>query len=166
MSTATELLEQAAATQKERGKQYDKGGQQERSMARVVNAFNAIYGTNLTEYQGWRFMEILKIVRSSNAPHEDSCLDAVSYSALAGECRTQSVATGDSITAGVHLLYAKIAGTDITGAGYYEVMDAAGDMMYAHIKTKGSLTRGQVLRAVRDNGYDFPDNTDVIFVSN
>ncbi len=59
----------------------------ERSMARTVAAFNAVYGTNLTETQGWNFMELLKMARSSQGAYvADDFDDKVAYAALAAEC--------------------------------------------------------------------------------
>lgn len=58
----------------------------ERSMARAVKAFNAMFGTNLTEVQGWQFMELLKMSRSAAGAHNpDDYEDAAAYAALAGE---------------------------------------------------------------------------------
>lgn len=58
----------------------------ERSMARTVNAFNAMFGTQLTEPQGWQFMQLLKMARSSaGAHHLDDYTDGAAYCALAGE---------------------------------------------------------------------------------
>lgn len=87
--TAGEFLLTANATLAERGKQYDAGGKQERSMGKAVAAFNAIHGSSfvhLTEAQGWAFMAILKLVRGAHKPHADSALDLVGYSALYAEC--------------------------------------------------------------------------------
>ena len=87
--TAGEFLLTANATLAERGKQYDAGGKQERSMGKAVAAFNAIHdanGAQLTEAQGWAFMAILKLVRGAHKPHADSALDLVGYSALYAEC--------------------------------------------------------------------------------
>lgn len=87
--TANDFLQHAAGTLGERGKQYDVGGKQERSMAKIVAAFNAVHdanGAQLTEQQGWAFMMLLKMVRGAHAPHLDSALDAVGYAALYGEC--------------------------------------------------------------------------------
>ncbi|MDR3444722.1 DUF6378 domain-containing protein [Dyella sp.] len=59
----------------------------ERSMARAIAAFNAVHGTSLTELQGWNFMLVLKIARSSaGRVHVDDYTDAAGYAALAGEC--------------------------------------------------------------------------------
>lgn len=88
MKTAPEYLTEAEKTLSARGKQYDKAGNQERSMAQVVAMFNALFPDSpLTEYQGWRFMQCLKMVRALRAPHEDSEMDGIAYAALAAECR-------------------------------------------------------------------------------
>lgn len=68
----------------ERGKQYD-GSNQERSMASTVAAFNAAYGTTMTELQGWHFMCLLKMVRQRAGGHVDSAEDLIAYAALAAE---------------------------------------------------------------------------------
>ena len=83
---AVETLRRAADLIEQRGKQRDSDAG-ERSMARTVGAFNAIYGTSLTETQGWHFMELLKMVRSSQGAYvADDFDDKVAYAALAAEC--------------------------------------------------------------------------------
>lgn len=83
---AAQLLQLSADTLTERGKQYDSSGaNKEHSMAAVVKSFNTIYGTNLTEQQGWNFMVLLKMKRGAEKPHKDSALDMIAYAALAGE---------------------------------------------------------------------------------
>ena len=83
---AVETLRRAADLIEQRGKQRD-SDTGERSMARTVGAFNAIYGTNLTETQGWHFMELLKMARSSQGAYvSDDFDDKVAYAALAAEC--------------------------------------------------------------------------------
>ncbi len=58
----------------------------ERSMRKTVNAFNAMYNTELTEVQGWQFMVLLKMCRASQGNFRmDDYEDQASYSALAGE---------------------------------------------------------------------------------
>lgn len=58
----------------------------ERSMARAVKAFNAMFGKDLTEVQGWQFMGLLKMSRSAAGAHNpDDYEDAAAYAALAGE---------------------------------------------------------------------------------
>lgn len=81
---ATTLCLRASELLAERGKQYD-GSNKDRSMASTVAAFNAVYGTNLTEQQGWHFMVILKMVRQRQGGHIDSAEDLIAYAALAAE---------------------------------------------------------------------------------
>lgn len=85
-TSAPELLNEAARIMEERGKQYDKP-EGERSMAKTITAFNIITGKNLTEVEGWLFMQILKDVRffQNSTPHEDSVKDKIAYAALFGE---------------------------------------------------------------------------------
>ena len=59
MNSAPDFLKAAIRIQEERGKEYEKEGG-ERSMGKIVAIFNLHHGTNLTEAQGWHFMEILK----------------------------------------------------------------------------------------------------------
>lgn len=86
-SKAPELLNQAARLLAERGKQYDKSGE-ERSAAAIVNAFNAITKRDLTPGEGWLFMVLLKAVRfysNTETPHRDSLEDMIAYAALHAE---------------------------------------------------------------------------------
>lgn len=80
------FLAKAATTMTERGKEYDKPTG-ERSMARTVEAFNAITGQSLSESDGWLFMLILKQTRQWSTPnyHADSAIDSVAYAALLAE---------------------------------------------------------------------------------
>lgn len=86
-STAPELLNQAAQLLAERGKQYDKSGE-ERSAAAIVAAFNAITKRDLTPGEGWLFMVLLKAVcfySNTETPHRDSLEDMIAYAALHAE---------------------------------------------------------------------------------
>jgi hypothetical protein len=91
---STDILESAAAIQRQRAYDYDQPGG-ERSMARTVQAFNIITNrvdkedAELSESEGWLLMQILKDVRdrSTAKPHVDSLEDCVSYSALKAEAR-------------------------------------------------------------------------------
>lgn len=89
--TASDFLKIAQSILDQRGKQYDKP-KGERSMAATVNAFNAITGQSITESHGWLLLTLLKMVRDNQrkAPHEDSCMDLVTYSSLYAEARMQS----------------------------------------------------------------------------
>lgn len=82
---STHFLQMASAIQEERANEYDAPNGKERSMAKVVQMFNALTGHQLTETEGWRFMELLKMVRAQGKYHEDSLIDGVSYAALAAE---------------------------------------------------------------------------------
>ena len=87
---ASQILEQGKTILDQRGQEYDKATG-ERSMARIVAVFNAHHDTQLTEEQGWHFMQIVKDVRffTKDAYHHDSVVDGVNYLALRGECRAQ-----------------------------------------------------------------------------
>ena len=85
---AAEMLGRAAALLHERGQSYDKP-EGERSMARTVSAFNAITGRDLTEAEGWLFMQQLKQVRlfTRSGYHADSAEDNIAYAALMAEAK-------------------------------------------------------------------------------
>lgn len=84
--TATSMLTAALGHMEDRAKTYDAPGG-ERSMGKTVSAFNIITGLELTEEQGWLFMEILKQVRSQQGNYRsDNYEDMVAYAALRGEC--------------------------------------------------------------------------------
>lgn len=81
---AVNILRGAAAAIDNRAAQRDQGS--ERSMAKAVAAFNALYGHNLTEVEGWQFMSMLKKSRASQGCFVlDDYLDDAAYCALAGE---------------------------------------------------------------------------------
>lgn len=86
MSDALSILDAAAQHMRDRAIAYDQP-EGERSMGRVVAAFNAITGHSLTESEGWQFMSILKNVRAfaGSEPHRDSLEDNVAYAALMAE---------------------------------------------------------------------------------
>jgi hypothetical protein len=87
MKEAPELLEQAAATMRERSAERDTD--KERAMTRTVAIFNSMFPDKaLTEYEGWMFMVALKLARAHGGSYrEDDYIDAPAYLALAGECR-------------------------------------------------------------------------------
>ena len=85
--SASDYLEEGAKLLKERGKQYDKSGE-ERSMEKIVKIFNLQTGQNLSVVEGWYFMQVLKDVRffqNTEKPHEDSLVDGINYRALMTE---------------------------------------------------------------------------------
>lgn len=90
--TAPDVLAKAKKHMEDRAATYDKP-EGERSMAQTVAVFNVFHGTNLTEAQGWHFMEILKRVRLFSRPgfHQDSAEDAVAYGALLAEAKAREV---------------------------------------------------------------------------
>lgn len=81
------FLEKGIQHMKDRAAQRD-SAEGERSMAACVNAFNAMFGTSLTETQGWHFMALLKMARSRNKFNPDDFEDGAAYFALAGEARS------------------------------------------------------------------------------
>lgn len=84
--TAASMLTAALGHMEDRAKTYDAPGG-ERSMGKTVAAFNTITGLEMTEEQGWLFMEILKQVRSQQGNYRaDNYEDMVAYAALRGEC--------------------------------------------------------------------------------
>lgn len=87
-ASAPDLLDAAAGHIRARASTYDKP-QGERSMERTVQAFNAITGHDVSESQGWLFMELLKAVRdyTTEGGHADSQEDRIAYAALAAEAR-------------------------------------------------------------------------------
>lgn len=92
-TTAPAMLQKAADLLVERGKQYDQPATGERSAARIVTAFNAITRRDLTEAEGWLFLQLLKQVRLFNAPgyHADSAEDNIAYGALLAEAKQGEV---------------------------------------------------------------------------
>jgi len=93
---ATKLLEQASYAIGNRAVERDV--EQERSMKATVTAFNAIYGTELTEDQGWCFMVMLKLVRTKGAVAQaDNYLDGAAYFALMGEAALEARKTSERV---------------------------------------------------------------------
>ena len=83
--TAADILEAAAGHMKNRAATYD-SEEGERSMGKTVDMFNTLYSKDLTEEQGWAFMAILKLVRSSQGDYRaDNYEDHTAYAALMGE---------------------------------------------------------------------------------
>lgn len=89
LPSAPDLLDKAARLMEERGKQYDANGKAERSMGKVVKAFNVITGRELSEPEGWLFMQLVKDVRLFTKPgyHQDSAEDCIAYAALKAEAK-------------------------------------------------------------------------------
>lgn len=81
---ASDILRKAADTIDERAK--ERGETSERSIKRTVEMFNAQWDTNLTEQQGWSFMQHLKAARNISGHKDDDLVDKVAYAALEAEC--------------------------------------------------------------------------------
>lgn len=85
---AVDILHLAAVTIDNRAASRDV--EKERSMARCVNAFNAMTGHKLSEADGWLFMQYLKHSRSRGGSFRfDDYLDDVAYSALKAEAASK-----------------------------------------------------------------------------
>jgi len=83
--TAASILEAGLGHMKDRAVTYD-NPQGERSMGKTVDMFNILYGLELTEEQGWAFMELLKLVRTSQGEFKlDNFEDLAAYAGLMGE---------------------------------------------------------------------------------
>ena len=130
---ANECLKQALREMKDRSSTYD-APDGERSMAATVGAFNAITGHDLTEAQGWKFMVLLKLVRSEQGEHrDDNYVDGAAYFGLAGECG------GVGAKSDCGELYVGDSETEVIGSGFDEVQHARGfdemhDKMRAGLK--------------------------------
>lgn len=99
--TASEITQLAKETMDNRADDYD-APHGERSMGKTVAAFNAITGQNLSELDGWQFMECLKMARSRQGKFKlDNYIDGTAYAALAGEAAAE--AELDKKTAAKHL---------------------------------------------------------------
>jgi hypothetical protein len=83
--SARDILEQGVQAMADRASLRDKPDG-ERSMGLAVRTFNALKGTQLTERDGWQFMEILKMARAEQGRFsQDDYVDGAAYCALAGE---------------------------------------------------------------------------------
>ena len=88
---AIDVLSAAGMEMADRASTYD-APEGERSMGKTVAAFNALTGHDLTEQQGWQFMELLKIARSNQGAYRADCfVDGAAYAALAGEAAARNV---------------------------------------------------------------------------
>lgn len=84
LMTAEDILIRGAAAIGNRASERDT--EAERSMCKTVLAFNAMFGKDLTEVEGWQFMVLLKMCRGSQGDFRmDDYEDQASYGALAGE---------------------------------------------------------------------------------
>lgn len=83
------MLRASAQHIEDRAKKYDTEDG-ERSMEKTVEMFNTLTGHELTETEGWKFMELLKMVRSCHGPfNKDDYEDRAAYAALAAESHSK-----------------------------------------------------------------------------
>lgn len=90
---ASRIVGEAISVIEDRAK--DRDNNQERSMDRAVQIFNAATGLGMSESDGWLFMICLKIARhkNGNAFNVDHFVDIAGYAGLLGE--SVSRAAGD-----------------------------------------------------------------------
>jgi len=87
--TAASILEAGLGHMQDRAVTYD-NPQGERSMGKTVDMFNVLYGLEITEEQGWAFMTILKLVRTSQGEFKlDNFEDMAAYAGLMGEAASE-----------------------------------------------------------------------------
>lgn len=98
---APDILKQAAKHIEDRAAKRDKPDG-ERSMGKTVAAFNAVTGNNLSERDGWVFMQMVKLARACTTPSgsPDDYEDAAAFSALAGEAASINVTSTGEIIGG------------------------------------------------------------------
>jgi len=86
---AVDFIKQAMQILEDRAKDRDTP-QGERSMKRAVAIFKARTDVELSEYQGWVFMQCLKHAREAQGAYSlDDTVDDIGYAALRGECRSE-----------------------------------------------------------------------------
>lgn len=83
--SALDFLQSAGDAMRARAQLRDRPSG-ERSMASIVNTFNALTGHALTVAEGWEFMILLKLVRGRQGHfNADDYTDGSAYFALLGE---------------------------------------------------------------------------------
>ncbi len=83
---ANDFLKKASEEMLDRSRTYDKP-EGERSMGKVVAMFNELTDMTMSEEDGWKFMILLKLVRSCQGEYRsDNYVDGAAYFSLAGEC--------------------------------------------------------------------------------
>lgn len=90
--SAIAILSSARSHMEERAATYD-SPEGERSMKDTVDIFNRFHRTEITEAQGWHFMQILKDVRFFRAKeyHADSAEDCAAYAGLKAEAKAKEI---------------------------------------------------------------------------
>lgn len=109
--SASQVLEDGVDMLGERGKQYDKEGQ-ERSAAKVAAMFSAMKGVDFSAMDVWDIMMCLKLVRAQGATTPDSRVDLTNYAALSAE-EMENIVYGE-------------------GASQVNVAEITGDAFYLH----------------------------------
>lgn len=72
--------------------------QGERVVSTLVEMFNTLTGHELSEADGWKFMLLVKLVRSENGKyHPDDYVDLAAYSSLLGECESKENEDTDNV---------------------------------------------------------------------
>lgn len=95
--SAVKYLNEAAHAIGDRAAERDT--EAERSMKSTVNAFNAMFGKDLTETEGWQFMVLLKMSRAKQGKfRDDDYIDGAAYFALAGESHNEGNKEQASVT--------------------------------------------------------------------
>jgi Domain of unknown function (DUF6378) len=85
---APAILRHAADIIDQRGKERDQPDG-ERTMRQAVAVFRALTNITMTEKEGWLFMVVLKLARSTRGYNPDDYIDGAAYLALALECINQ-----------------------------------------------------------------------------
>ena len=89
---AAKILKEGIEILDDRAAQYEKDPKRgERSMDRIVSAFNALTKHNLSVADGWLFMAVLKLGRdqTSGKAKLDTYVDGANYIALRREQRLE-----------------------------------------------------------------------------
>lgn len=109
---AHKFLEEAARQMKERAALRDSPNG-ERVVETIVEMFNSLTGHELSEADGWKFLLLLKLVRSENGKyHADDYVDLAAYSVLLGECESKEVEMREAIAED---MYGKNENTNTVG---------------------------------------------------
>lgn len=91
---AEEVLTEAASAIRERARLRDLPDG-ERSMGRAVAAFNALTGRDLTEFEGWLLLGVLKDARATAGElNVDDMVDGAAYRAFMAEAATRAAEAG------------------------------------------------------------------------
>lgn len=85
---APEILDHAKRLHEVRGETRD--APDGKPMAKAVAMFNALRGDDMTEAEGYQFLELLKMARASQGRFcIDDYVDGAAYAAMAGEAAAE-----------------------------------------------------------------------------